>query len=125
MVEEPKVTSKYNARKVKIDGYTFDSMAESKRYLQLKQKVEEGVIKDLEVHPRFVLQNAFLYGDKRISGIWYEADFSYTVIDGRKIVEDVKGYETDVYRLKRKLLLYNYLGIEFKEISAKDIGNGI
>lgn len=121
-MEEPKV-SKYNARKVKIDGYTFDSIIESKRYIQLKEKVEEGVIKDLEVHPRFVLQNAFLYGDKRISGIWYEADFSYTVIDGRKIVEDVKGYETDVYRLKRKLLLYNYLGIEFKEISAKDINN--
>lgn len=121
-MEEPK-ESKYNARKVRIDGIAFDSIAESKRYLELKHKQEEGIIKDLEVHPRFVLQDSFIFEDKRVSGIWYEADFRYTVIDGRVIVEDVKGFPTDVYRLKRKMLLYNYPDIEFKEISPKDIGN--
>lgn len=39
----------------------------------------------------------------------YIADFVYTdTMTEKVIVEDVKGYKTDVYKLKRKLFKYRY-----------------
>lgn len=46
--------------------------------------------------------------------IHYVPDFTY-VEDGKLVAEDVKGYKTDVYRLKRKMFLYRYPEIEFRE----------
>ena len=46
--------NKYGAKKVLIDGITFDSKAEAKFYTQLK---ENGV--DFELQPRFLLQDSF------------------------------------------------------------------
>ena len=40
--------SKYNARKIIIDGKKFDSKKEYFRYLQLLDLEKEGKIKDLE-----------------------------------------------------------------------------
>ena len=51
--------SKYNAKRVKRDGYTFDSKAEAKRYWELKQLEKAQEIAFLEVHPKFILQPAF------------------------------------------------------------------
>lgn len=44
----------------------------------------------------------------------YVADFVYTDKDGRTVVEDTKGVRTDVYRIKRKLMLQVY-GIQISE----------
>lgn len=46
--------------------------------------------------------------------IHYVPDFMYFE-DGKLVAEDVKGYKTDVYRLKRKMFLYRYPEIEFRE----------
>ena len=105
--------NKYNARKVKLDGYTFDSQAESNRYLSLKTLQRVGEISDLVVHPVFVLLDPFDDRDgKRWRAIKYEADFSY-MQDGQKYVEDVKGVETAVFKLKRKMFLRRYPEIIF------------
>ena len=44
----------------------------------------------------------------------YIADFVSTE-GGRRAVEDAKGYRTDVYKLKRRLMA-ELLGIEIKEV---------
>lgn len=45
----------------------------------------------------------------------YVADFVYKDGHGRTVVEDAKGYRTDVYKLKKKLMLYVH-GIEIMEV---------
>lgn len=108
---------KYNAKKTVVDGITFDSRAEAARYGELKLLEEQGVIRDLELQPRFRLQDGFETADgSRVRPIDYVADFMYLNNDGLKVVEDVKGMETDVYKLKKKLFLNKYPKYIFSEV---------
>ena len=108
---------KYNARKVQIDGITFDRLKEANRYSELKLLEKAGLIKDLTLQPRFNLQESFKKNGKSIGKIDYIADFMYFDNEKKKtIVEDVKGYKTDVYKLKKKLFERKYMNLEIKEI---------
>lgn len=99
---------KYNAKKTTIDGVTFDSKKEAQRYTVLQARVSAGEIHALQPQPRFELQPAFKdVRGKTVRAIYYVADFQY-VENGHIIVEDVKGMETAVFKLKRKLFLYRY-----------------
>lgn len=91
--------SKYNNRRVRADGHTFDSAAEHRRYQELRLLESQGMLEQLSVHPKFALHvNGVKVAD-------YVADFSYLDAEtGALVVEDVKGVRTAVYRLKRKLL---------------------
>lgn len=109
--------NKYHAVKTVIDGFTFDSKAEAQYYIALRWQAENGDISNLQVHPRYELLHSFTHKDKKIAGVYYEADFSYTQ-DGRLVVVDVKGFKTDVYRLKLKFLLSLYPDIDFQEVKA-------
>jgi hypothetical protein len=99
---QKKSKNKYNAKKVKIDDILFDSKLEAKRYLELKQLLHLGVIKNLVTHKKFPL----IVNDITIGS--YEADFVYEK-DGVEIIEDTKGVLTKEYRLKKKLMkaIYN------------------
>lgn len=103
--------SKYNAKKVIVDGITFDSKKESKRYLELKQMQENGEIHDLQLQVPFELIPSFeivIDGKKRKRRkMQYIADFVY-YIGNVRIVEDVKGRKTDVYMIKKKLFEYKF-----------------
>ncbi|HBF3147915.1 TPA: DUF1064 domain-containing protein, partial [Clostridioides difficile] len=48
--------SKYNNKKIVIDGIKFDSKDESEYYLYLKEKKENGEIKDFGLQQKFELQ---------------------------------------------------------------------
>lgn len=99
------------------DGIVFDSKAEMLRYQVLKQLEQDGLIAGLVVHPVFLLQPAFTFSGKNIRKITYEADFEY--YERRKhVVEDVKGFATDVFKLKHKMFLFKYPHIEFRIIKA-------
>jgi hypothetical protein len=74
-----------------------------------------GVIKELKLQPKFLLQEGFERDGKKYRAIFYIADFEY-IKDGKRIVEDVKGMKTDVYKLKKKMFLKKYPQVEFKEI---------
>lgn len=101
--------SKYNARKTTIDGITFDSAREAKRYQELKLMERAGIIRDLQRQVRYELIPAFDVGGKHYRPTAYIADFTYTdAKTGKKVVEDVKGMRTDVYRLKAKMFAYKY-----------------
>lgn len=122
----PRGSHKYGAKRVKIDGYTFDSQAEARRYQELKLLAQAREIAGLTVHPRFVLQQAFIDREgKKQRAITYEADFSYyEVTEGTTtaqplVVEDVKGARTAVFRLKAKMFQFKYPNVDFRVIPAK------
>ena len=100
--------NKYNARKVNRDGYVFDSQREANRYSELRVLERAGEIGALEVHPRYILQEAFddAWGT-HYRPIHYVGDFVYWE-NGDHIVEDVKGVETQVFKIKRKLFAKRY-----------------
>ena len=107
---------KYNAKSIEIDGFKFASKKEAKRYLELKTLEKAGKIKDLKLQPVFLLQEGFYYQGEAIRQITYRADFEYVNEKGERVVEDVKGFKTDVYKLKKKLFLKKYPDVVFKEI---------
>ena len=110
--------SKYNAKKKVVDGHLFHSTKEAERYCELKLFLKAGLIRNLVLQPRFLLQDEFF--DKngvKHKKIEYVADFSYIDNDGKAIVEDVKGVLTDVYKIKKKMFLKIYDDqYEFREI---------
>lgn len=93
---------KYGAKRVKLDGFLFDSKKEANRYGELKLLELRGEICNLEVHPRFPLV---------VNGVLvctYVADFRYVNLKPRLprlTVEDTKGVRTQLYKLKKKLML--------------------
>ena len=115
--------SKYNARRTKIDGYTFDSAAEARRYSELKLLERNGDILRLAVHPKFEIQAAFVDNtNTRVRRIIYTGDFEYCEEpDARMVVEDVKGVETAVFKIKSKLFRRLYPEYDLRVIPAKDV----
>ncbi|MCA9366914.1 DUF1064 domain-containing protein [Candidatus Kaiserbacteria bacterium] len=106
---QPKRSHKYNAQPTEIDGIRFDSKREAQRYRELQLLAADGEIHALQLQPRFELQPSFKRDGKTVRAIHYVADFQYTEdATERVIVEDVKGMETDVFKLKRKLFMYAY-----------------
>ena len=109
--------NKFGNRHVKVDGIRFDSVKEARRYNELKLLERAGEIKNLELQPRFVLQELFKRDGKTHRKIEYVADFRY-IEGGKTIVEDVKSAITrkhPVYALKKKLLLKQNPNINFLE----------
>lgn len=107
--------SKYN--NAKYNGY--DSKKEAKRAAELKLLEKAGVISNLQeqvVYELIPAQYRIVNGKKKCieRAIKYIADFQY-VENGNTVVEDVKGFRTDVYRIKKKLMLY-FHDIQIKEV---------
>ena len=90
-------SSKYKAQPTIVDGIRFDSKKEAKRYSELKFLEMAGEISDLQLQVRFPLVV------NKIKVCTYIADFVYMVGDTR-VVEDTKGYRTDVYQIKKKMM---------------------
>ena len=88
------IRAKYRNQKVKVDGVSFDSKLEAKRYMELRLLERADKIINLELQPRFLLQDKFKESM-------------------RDIVEDTR---TDVFKLKLKLFLYKYPWIDFREV---------
>lgn len=101
--------SKYFNRKLKApDGQVFDSVKEFHRWGCLRLLERAGKIKNLQRQVKFELipkQD----GERACT---YIADFVYEE-DGKLVAEDVKGYMTEVFRLKKKLMLWVH-GIRIK-----------
>lgn len=110
-------SSKYNNRYVREDGYTFDSDAEYMRYRELKLLAHAQLIADLVVHPTYELVAGFTDVIGTCAPIYYELDFRYRE-DGRTIVEDVKGFETDLFKLKSTMFRSRYPNIELRIIKV-------
>ncbi len=102
--------TKYRNIKTIIDGITFSSKHEAKDYSELKLRLKAGEIKDLELQPKFVLQEKFIdrFGVKHRE-IAYRADFKYEdLMRNEIVVQDSKGVRTKEFILKKKLFLLKY-----------------
>ena len=112
--------NKYGNKKAVLNGITFDSQKEAARYDQLMLRLCAGEIRDLKLQPEFTLQEAFTTPlGERVRAIKYRADFSYrrAVKEGvdtrwETVVEDVKGYKTKEYKLKKKLMAGRGIRVE-------------
>ena len=109
--------NKYGNKKTIIDNITFDSKAEANRYCELKMLLKGKVINALVLQPQYLLQEPFKdFSGKKQRAITYVSDFEY-LENGKMVVEDVKGMKTDVYKLKKKLFLFKYPHVDFREIN--------
>lgn len=101
--------SKYGAIKTTVDNVVFASKKEAKRYSELRLLERAGQINNLELQPKFPL---IVNGVKVCD---YLGDFAFFE-NNKRVIEDVKGMKTPVYRLKRKILLALNPGIDHREI---------
>ena len=109
--------TKYNNKKTIVDGITFDSKDESLYYQALKNMKANGLIKDFELQPKYLLQEAFVKNGKRYRPINYIADFKVINNDGSFYIVDIKGILTTEFKIKMKLFNYKYPDIELKLVS--------
>ena len=110
-----KKKSKYHSEKTEIDGIVFDSRKEAQRYALLRIMERAGEISDLILQPKFELIPKFERNGKKYRASYYIADFQYKM-DGKIIIEDTKGFKTEVYKLKIKFLLWKYPNLNFQEV---------
>lgn len=111
--------SKYHSKEAYFKGERFDSQKERDRWIYLCQLQKEGKISELQRQVKWKLMDSVYRDQKRkrgviIGGCSYVADFQYKE-DGELVIEDAKGYRTDVYILKRKWM-YDKYGILIKEV---------
>jgi len=112
--------SKYGNTKTQVGDIKFDSKKEAKRYNDLMVMAHAGQITELQRQVKFTLMEAqyrVVDGKKKCveRECTYIADFVYTDYKGDKIVEDAKGMKTDIYRLKKKMMLH-FHNIQIKEV---------
>jgi hypothetical protein len=98
--------SKYLAKKITIDGDTFDSIAEGRWYQNLKLMQRAGAIRNLRRQVRYDLHglDGSVIATLILDAVWEELH------DGEWIEQpsDHKGMETPISRLKRKLFAAEY-----------------
>lgn len=109
--------SKYGAIRTTVDGITFDSAGEAKRYIELTAMERAGAIKSLRLQPAYILAPACVINGRKRPPMKYVGDFSYEE-NGVQIVEDFKGVRTDVYVLKRHLMMAIH-GVAIRETGSR------
>ena len=95
--------NKYRNTITIVDDIRFHSKKEANRYRELTMLRNSKFISDLTLQPKFkiTLNEKFI--------CTYTADFAYYDHKlGTIIYEDVKGYRTQVYKLKKKLTEAQY-----------------
>lgn len=128
-----RAVNKYHNEPCVVDGKRFDSRREARRYAELKVLERAGRVTDIRTQVPFELipvqralsNEVYKRGPHKgepkpgcvvESAVKYVADFVYKTVDGKTVVEDVKGRRTKDYVIKRKLMLYIH-HIKIKEIT--------
>lgn len=119
-------SSKYGNKKIVVEGNTFDSKKEAKRYQELLLLERAGAIRNLQRQVKYILiptqrepdvigkRGGIKKGNVIEKECAYYADFVYEE-NGQTVVEDTKGMRTTDYIIKRKLMLHIW-GIKIREI---------
>jgi hypothetical protein len=89
--------NKYNARKTKYGGRYYDSALEAAYAEQLDWQIKAGEI--TEVIPQYKI--SIDVNGEHIAN--YYMDFKVVYPDGKIEYHEVKGFETDVWRMKWRL----------------------
>ncbi|MDR1926871.1 MAG: DUF1064 domain-containing protein [Endomicrobium sp.] len=113
MIRLPK-KSKFSSQKTVVGNIKFASKKEAERYKELKLMEKAGVIEDLKLQPNFLIQEKFIHEKRVQREVRYIADFMYYDTHTEKtVVEDVKGFRTKTYIVKKKMFLKRY-GDQYK-----------
>lgn len=115
-IDVPSAENKYKAQKITVDGKTYASLKEANRHCELMVLEKAGAISDLREQVPFELIPKQYDDNGKVCecACKYIADFVYTE-NGKTVVEDAKGLKTEVYKIKRKLMLFRY-GIRIREV---------
>lgn len=117
--------SKYHNKKITVNGETFDSLKEYRRYCELCLLERAGEISELRRQVKYELiptqrepdvvgvRGGVKRGKVIEKPCYYIADFVY-MKNGFEVVEDTKGVKTEGYKIKKKLMLKIY-GIKIRE----------
>lgn len=118
-------TSKEGKKKRTFDGITFDSELELRAYkdylLPLKNS---GVVKNIVLQPKYLLQSKYEKYGKKILPIYYVADFEIEFEDGKIEIWDIKGMVLSDCKIKRKLFDYIYPDKTLRFIGFSKIDGG-
>jgi len=107
--------NKFGAKKTVVDGITFDSKKEAWYYGDLKIKKRAGLIDSFE---RQVPYDLYAYVPS-VAGVFPAEKIAKHIVDfivyvgGRKEAHEVKGMETAIWRLKKKIFEANYPSIKY------------
>lgn len=94
---KPKL-SKYKNQKTVLDGIRFDSKLEASYYMYLKTLQLKGVV-------NFFLRQVPIHLSADVT---YRVDFQVFYADGLIDFVDVKGFETETFKIKKKLVEDKY-----------------
>jgi len=103
--------SKYCNKRIDYNGKKFDSTKEKNRYIQLQTMLKYGQIAGFQTQVTFEL----IPKNKHFRAVSYRCDFVISYPDGHKEIEDVKGFRTKDYIIKKKLMWHIH-NILIKEI---------
>lgn len=105
---------KYRAQRTTCNsGHSHPSKAEARRCDQLHLLQRAGEITHLVLEPKFPVH---INGVKVFE---YRADFAYFPLKpdkGGRVIEDVKGVLTPIYKLKKKCVEAHYPGTKIVEV---------
>ncbi len=116
----------YSRKKVEIDGHKFFKK-ESIIYQEFKLDPD---IEILEIEPKFVFQEAFVFGGEKIAAVKHKPDFKIKdnrLYPGRAIIVEVKSVQTEEmadYRIRKRLLLKHIQNNDLKYLYIVIIFDG-
>lgn len=103
--------SKYRNKPTVVDGIRFASKREAAFYVELKQREKAGEVYEVQLQRRYALT-----GPTGMLFTTYVCDFAFhDATLGRNRVIDIKGVETEAFKIKRKAM-QAILGIEVEVI---------
>ena len=102
--------NKYNAKKIEIDGHTFDSILEGRYYEHLLDLMNDGVVESFEMKKSYTLLDKFPHPKtgKTVRAIKYTPDFEVIYTDGHVEVVDTKGMKTRDFVMRCKMFMFRY-----------------
>lgn len=100
--------SKYRNTKIISPDGKFDSKYEYEEWCRLKLLERGGVIRNLMRQVPYVLIPTIRTTAGTLKQITYYADFVYEE-NGIVCMVDTKGYETEVFKIKKRLLINQYV----------------
>lgn len=108
--------NKYHNKKLETPDGKFDSKREYQEWCRLKLLQKAGLISALERQKEFQLIPTIRTEKETLRRTSYFADFFYFDTSLNVwVANDTKGYKTDVFQIKKKLMLWLYPNIVFVE----------
>lgn len=114
--------TKYGAQKTEYNGRKYDSKLEAKTAYELDMRMKSGEFTEITPQYRIKLY-CYLPDGSKADLFTYICDFRCQRPDGSYLLVESKGYATDVYRTKRKILdlvwLPDHKDYEFEEVRQR------